>query len=175
MSWQALTKAIKKKIILEMVINVWSLLEAWCKLKKFSAHTQETAYDRAKGEFERLERGVSESVAAYFTRVHVVSTKLMRHQATTLARKIKRRVLSGLTSRFPDEVSLYTVKGNFDLKDAQAGLARVEIFQSGQERRNASVHVLAVGHAGGGSAGARGEARSRGRNGKRFAKRNDVV
>ena len=59
------------------------------------------------------------------------------------------------------------------LKDLEVGLARVENFQSDQERRNASVKALAVAQAGGGRAGARGEARGRGRHGKRSVRHHD--
>ena len=68
---------------------------------------------------------------------------------------------------------MYTIKCDFDLKDLEAGLARVESFQSDHERKNSSDHTLAVAHAGGGRAGARGGAHRRGRDGKRPAKRHD--
>ena len=61
--------------------------------KKFAAEAQqEAAYDRAKREFESLEIGGSKSVAEYFARVHVILTKLTRHQVTTPTREIKRRI-----------------------------------------------------------------------------------
>ena len=68
---------------------------------------------------------------------------------------------------------MYTVKCDFDLKDLEAELAQVESCQSHQERRNASAHVLAVAHAGGGRVGARGGARGQGCHSKRSAKRHD--
>ena len=120
-----------------------------------------------------LEIRVSEPVTEYFARVHVFVTKLTRYQVTTPAREIKRRVPGGLTPRFPDEVRLYAMRGDFDLKDLETVLARVESFQSDQKRRSASAYALAVTYAGGGSAGAKGTARGRGRHGRRSAKRHD--
>ena len=55
-------------------------------------------------------------VAEYIARVHGILTKLTRHHVTTPAREIKRRVLGGLTPRFPDEVRLYAMEGEPDLK-----------------------------------------------------------
>ena len=81
----------------------------------------------------------------------------------TPARELKSRVLSGLIPCFRDEVRVYAVKGNFDLKALEAGLARVGSFQSDQEKRDTSAHVLYVAHEGGGRTGARSEARDRGR------------
>ena len=105
MAWLALTKATEKeKGILEMIIDIGSLSEAWRALTKIAAETQEEAYDRAKSEFNPLEIEVSEPVPEYFARVHVVLAKLTRRQVTTLAREIKPKELSGLTLRFPDEV-----------------------------------------------------------------------
>ena len=49
---------------------------------------------------------------------------------------------------------MYTIKGDFDLKDLKDGLAWVESFQLYQWKRNASAHVIDVAHAGGGRAGA---------------------
>ena len=57
--------------------------------------------------------------------------------------------------------------------DLKAGLARVESFQLDQERRNASVHALAVTHADNGGNRARGGASDRGRDDKYFRKRHD--
>ena len=76
------------------------IFEAWRALTKIAAETQEVAYDRAKREFGSLEIGVSKPVAEYFARVHVLLMKLARHQITTPAREIKRRVLGGLIPRF---------------------------------------------------------------------------
>ena len=71
------------------------------------------------------------------------------------------------------EVRLYVMGGDFDVKDLEAGVARVENFQSKQERRKTSAHVLAVAHAGGGRTGAEGGARRRGLHGRRSTKRHD--
>ena len=174
-AWQTLTKALEKeKEIMEMMIDIGSLSEAWRALTKIAADTEEAAYDRAKREFESLEVGVSESVAEYFARLHVILMKLARHKVTTSAREIKCTVLCSLTSRFPDEVRLYAMKGEtLDLKDLENGLARAESFQSDQERRNASAHALAVAHAGSGRTGDGGGARGRGRQGRRSGKRHD--
>ena len=141
-----------------MMINIESLSKTWRALAKIAAETQE-AYDRAKREFESLEIGVSEPVAEYFARVQVTLMKLAGHQVTTPAREIKRRILGGLTSRFPDEVRLYAMKSKLDLKKLENGIAREESFQSDQERRSASAHVLAVAHAGDGRTGAGGGVR----------------
>ena len=97
-AWQALTKALeKKKEVVEIVIDIESLSEAWRALTKIAAETQEGAYDRAKREPGSLDIEVVESVAEYFARVHVILMKLARHQVTTPAREIKSRVLGGLT------------------------------------------------------------------------------
>ena len=88
-------------------IDFESLSEAWRALTKIAAETQEAAHDRAKREFESLEIGVSKCVPEYFPRVHVTLIKLMRHQVTTPAREIKRRVLGILSPQIPDEVRLY--------------------------------------------------------------------
>ena len=115
-AWQALTKALEKeKYTMEMVINIGSF--AWHALTKIAAETQVPTYDRVKREFESPKIGESEPVAEYFARVHVISMKLTRHQVTTLAREIKRRVLGSLTPRFSDEVRLYAMKDYLDLKD----------------------------------------------------------
>ena len=158
---------------MEMLTNTGSLSEAWCVLTKIAAETQETTSDRVKREFESLEIRVSESLAKYFARVHVILMKLTRHRVTPPACEIKRRVMGGLTPRFPDEVRLYAMKGEFDLKDLEEGIARAESFQSDQGRSNASAHALAVAHAGGSQTGAGGGARGRGRHGRRSTKRHD--
>ena len=88
---------------------------------------------------------------------------LERHKITAHAREIKCTVLGSLTSRFPNETRLYAMRGEFDLKDLENGLARAENFQSEQERKNGSAHALAVAHAGSGQTGAGGGARGRGR------------
>ena len=105
-AWRALTTALEKeKETIEMVLDVGSLSEAW-----LAAGTEEAGNSRVKREFESLEIGVSEPVAEYFARVHVILMKLARHQITTPAREIKRTVLGSLTSRFLDEVRLYAMK-----------------------------------------------------------------
>ena len=81
----------------------------------------------------------------------------------TPARELKSRVLSGLIPCFRYEVRVYAMKGNFDLKALEAGLARVGSFQSDQEKRDTSAHALSVAYEGGGRTGARSEARDRGR------------
>ena len=144
---------------MEMVIDVGSLSEAWRALTKTAAETQEAAYGRV-----RLARDRSESVAEYFARVHVIMMKLTIHQVITPAREIKRRVLGGLTL---DEVRLYAMKGEIDLKDLEEGIARAKSFQSDQERRSASAYALAVAHAGGGRTGAGGGSCWRGRHSRR--------
>ena len=121
-----------------MVMDIGPLSEAWRVLTEIAAETQEAAYDRAKNGFELLEIRVSEPVAESFARVHMILTELTRHEVTTPAREIKRRVLSGLTPRFPDEVCLYAMRGDFDLKDLEAGNARAESCKSDQERGSAS-------------------------------------
>ena len=136
--------------------------ETWRALTKIAAETREAANDRAKSEFESLEVRLNETAAEYFSRVHVCLTKLTTHHVTTPVRELKPRVLCGLTPCFRDEVRVYEMKGNFDLKALEAGLARVESFQSDQEKRDTSAHVLAVAHEGGGRTGARSEARDRG-------------
>ena len=123
---------------MEMVIGTGSLSEAWWARTKTAAETQEAAYDSLNREFESLDLGVSESVAEYFARVHVILMKLTRHQVTTPAREIKRRVQSGLAPRFLHQVCLYVMRSDFDLSDLEAGIARAESFKSDQERRNAS-------------------------------------
>ena len=85
---------------MEMVIDIGSLSEAWRALTKIAAEAQEAAYDRVKREFESLEIGASEPATEYFARVHMIVMKLTRHQVTTPAREIERRVLSGLISDF---------------------------------------------------------------------------
>ena len=53
---------------------------------KIATETEEAAYDGVKREFRSLETEVSEPVAGYFARVHVIFLKLTRHQVTTPAR-----------------------------------------------------------------------------------------
>ena len=171
---QALTKALdKEKSIMQMVIDIGSISEAWRPLTKIAAGLQKAAYDRARREFESLDIGVSEPVPGYFARVHVILMKLARHRVTTPAREIKRRVLGGLTPRFSDEVRLYAIKGQLDLKELENWTARAESFQSYRKRRSASAHVLAVAHAGGCRTRAGGGARGRGRHGRRSTTRHD--
>ena len=61
-TWQALTLE-EEKEIMEMVVDIGSLSEAWRALTETGAKIQEAAYDRAKREFESLEIEVSEPVA----------------------------------------------------------------------------------------------------------------
>ena len=53
------------------------------------------------------------------------------------------------------------MKGNFELKDLENVLARVEKFRS-EQKRSAPSHALAVAHAGGGQTGTGDGARGRG-------------
>ena len=99
--------------------------------------------------------------------------KLERHNIITPAREIKRTVLNSLTSRFPNETCLYIIKGDFELKDLENGLARAEKFQSEQKRRSASSNALAATHADGGQTETGGGARGRGRQGRRSDGRHD--
>ena len=156
-----------------MVLDTGPPSEAWRALAKIADESEEVAYDRTKRDFETLEIGVSESVAEYFARVHIILMKLERYKITTPAREIKRTVLSSLTSRFPNETRLYAMREDFELSDLEAGLARAEKFQSDQERRNASAHALAVAHTGSGQTEAGGGARGRGQQGRRSGKRHD--
>ena len=156
-----------------MVIDIGSLPEAWCALTKIAADTEKAAYNRAKAEFDTLEIGAWESVAEHFARVQVLLMKLASHKVRAPARAIKRAVLGSLTSRFPDETRLYAMKGEFDLKDLENGLARAESFQSDQERRNTPAHALAVAHTGSSRTGAGGGTRGQGRQGRRSGKRHD--
>ena len=156
-----------------MVLEIGSLSEAWRALTRIADESEEVAYDRAKREFENLEIGVSEFITEYFARLHIISMKLERHKIVTPAREIKRTVLGSLPSRFPNETCLYAMRGDFDLADLETGLVRAEKFQSDQERRNSSAHTLAVAHEGNDRTGAGGEARGRGRQGKRSGKRHD--
>ena len=86
-----------------MVLDIGSPTEAWRALAKIADKSEEVAYDRTKQEFETLEIGVSESVAEYFARVHIILMKLERYKITTPAREVRRTILSSLTPRFPSE------------------------------------------------------------------------
>ena len=141
-----------------MVLEIGSLSEAWRALSKIADETKDDAYDRAKREFETLEIGANESVSEYFARVNIVLMKLERHNIITPAREIKRIVLNSFTPRFPNETCMYAMKGDFELKELEHELARVEKFWSDQ-RRSAPSHALAVAHAGGGQTGTGGGAR----------------
>ena len=159
----ALTKALEKEEeMLKMVLDIRSPSEAWRALAKIAGDSEEIAYDRTKREYETLEIGVSESVAEYFARVHIVLMKLERYKIATPAREISRIISSSLASRFPSETRLYAMRGHFESSDLEAGLVRAEKFQSEQERRNASAHALAVAHVGSRQTGAGGGARGRG-------------
>ena len=165
--WQSLTKALEKEPeMMKMVLEIGSLSEAWRALSKIADETEDDAYDRAKREFETLEIGANESVSEYFARVNIVLMKLERHNIITPAREIKRIVLNSLTLRFPNKTCMYAMKWDFELKELEHGLARVEKFRSYQSR-SAPSHALAVAHAGGGQTGNGGGARGRGRQGRR--------
>ena len=80
-AWQSPTKALKKEQeLLNMVIRIGSISEAWRALTKIANASEEVEYDRAKREFETLEMDASESVAEFFTRVHIIPMELERHQ-----------------------------------------------------------------------------------------------
>ena len=98
--------------------------------------------------------------------------KLERDDIETPAREIKRIVLNSLTPRFPNETCVYAMKGDFELKDLEHGLARVEKFRS-EQSRSAPSHAYAVAHAGGGQTGTGGGGRGRGRQGRRSGGRHD--
>ena len=99
--------------------------------------------------------------------------KLERYNIITPARETKRIVLNSLTSRFPDETCLYAMRGDFELKDLENGLARAEKFQSEQKKRSAPSHALALAHAGGGQTGTGCGARGQSRQGTRSGGRHD--
>ena len=82
---------------------------------------QEVVHDRAKSKSESIYVRVSETFTEHFARVHVVLS-LTRHKVNTPTHEIKRRVLRGLTPRLPDEIPLYTMKGDFVWKDLEAGI-----------------------------------------------------
>ena len=174
-AWQSLTKALEKEQeLLKMVIRIGSISEAWRALTKIANASEEVEYDRAKREFETLEMDASESVAEFFTRVHIILMKLDRHQIPIPAREIQRVVLGCLSPRFPNETSMHAYKGECDLKDLETGLARVEKFRLDQIKKGTSPHALAVAHTGSGGAGTGGGTRGRGkRSGKRSGKRQD--
>ena len=165
--------SIKKTEIMKMVLEIGSPSEAWGALSKIADETEDVAYDRTKRELETLEKGANESVTEDFARVNIVLMKLEKHNIITPTREIKRIVLNSLTSRFPNEACLYTMRGDFELKDLENRLARVEKFQSEQKRRSAPSYALAVANAGGGQTGTGREARGRGRQGRRSGGRHD--
>ena len=134
--------------------------------KQIADETEDDAYDRAKREFETLGIGANETVSEYFARVNIVLMKLEMHDITTPAREIKRIVLKSLTPRFPNETSMFAMRGDFDLSELEHGLARVEKFRL-DSSRCAPSHALAVARAGGGQTGTGGEVRGRGRQGRR--------
>ena len=136
-----------------MVIRIGSISEAWRALTKIANASEEVEYDRAKREFETLKMDASESVAEFFTRVHIISMKLERHQIPIPAREIQRIVLGSLSPRFPHKTSMHVYKGKCDLKDLETGLARVEKFWLDQIKKGASPHALAVAYTGSGGAG----------------------
>ena len=116
-AWQSLTKALEKEQeLLKMVIRIGSISEAWRALTKIANASEEVEYDRAKREFETLEMDASESVAEFFTRVHVILMELERHQIPIPDREIQRIVLGSLSPRFPHETSMHAYKGECGLK-----------------------------------------------------------
>ena len=157
---------------MKMVLEIGSPSEAWRALSKITDETEDDAYDRAKREFETLEIWANESVSEYFARVNILIMKLKRHNITMPARKIKRIVLKDLTPGLPNETCMYAMKGDFELKDLEHGLARVEKFRSNQQR-SAPSHALAVAHANGGQTGTGGVARGRGQQGRRLGGRHE--
>ena len=174
-AWQSLTKALEKEQeLLNMVIRIGSISEAWRALTKIVNASEVVEYDRAKREFETLEMDASESVAEFFTRVHIILMKLENHQIPTPAREIQRIVLGSLPPRFPHETSMHAYKGECDLKDLETGLARAEKFRLDQIKKGASPHALAVAYTGSGGAGTGGGTCGRGkRSGRRSGKRQD--
>ena len=174
-AWQSLTKALEKEQEwLKMVIRIGSISEAWRALTKIANASEEVEYDRAKREFETLEMDASESVAEFFTRVHIILMELERHQIPIPDREIQRIVLGSLSSRFPHETSMHAYKGECDLKDLETGLGRVEKFRLDQIKKGASPHALAVAYTGSGGAGTGDGTRGRGkRSGRRSGKRQD--
>ena len=162
--WQSQTKTLEKKPeIMKMVLEIGSPSEAWRALSKMVDESEHVAYDRAKREFETLEIKANKTVSEYFASVNIVLIKLERHNIITPAREIKRIILNSLTPRFPNETCMYAMRGDFELKDLENGLARVGKFQSEHKRRNAPSHALAVAHAGGGQTRTGDGARGRGR------------
>ena len=157
---------------MEMVTEIGSPSKAWRTLKKIADEKEDDAYDRAKREFETLEMGANETVSEYFARVNIVLMKLERHDITTPARETKRIVLKSLTPRFPNETSMFAMKGDFNVLELEHGLARVEKFRS-DSSRSAPSHALAAAHVSGGQTGTGGEARGRGRQGRRSGGRHD--
>ena len=113
-------------------------------LTKITNASEEVEYDRAKREFETLEMDASESVAEFFTRVHIILMELERHQIPIPAREIQRVVLGSLSPRFPNETSMHAYKGECDLKDLETGLAWVEKFRLDQIKKGASPHALTL-------------------------------
>ena len=76
----------------------------------------------------------SESVAEFFTRVHIILMELERHQIPIPAREIQRVVLGSLSPRFLNETGMHAYKGERDLKDLETGLARVAKFPFGPDQ-----------------------------------------
>ena len=131
--WQSLTKALEKEPeISKMILEIGSPSEAWRANKKTVDETEDDAYERAIREIETLEIRANESVSEYFARANIVLINLERHNIVTLAREIKRIVLKSFTPRFPNETCIYAMKGDFDLKELEQGLARLEKFRSDQ-------------------------------------------
>ena len=131
--WQSLTKALEKEPeISKMILEIGSPSEAWRANKKTVDETEDDAYEREIREIETLEIRANESVSEYFARANIVLINLERHNIVTPAREIKRIVLKSFTPRFPNETCIYAMKGDFDLKELEQGLARLEKFRSDQ-------------------------------------------
>ena len=105
-----------------MVIWIGSISEAWRALTKTANASEEVEYDRAKRKFETLEMDASESVAEFFTRVHIILMELERHQIPIPDREIQRIVLRSLSPRFPHETSMHAYKVNVILRTWRLGL-----------------------------------------------------
>ena len=136
----------------------------YCRNERYSKRSSEKRL--------RVTFGTNETVVEYFASVNVVLTKLYKKKAATPARETKWRVLRVLISRFFDEIRLYNMKGDFNLRDMEAGLAQVERFQSGQKRRNVTAYALTPAYTGDGRGGAGGAASNHSRGGKYFGRRN---
>ena len=64
------------------------LSEAWRALTKFAADAKEAVYDGVKRKFESLEIRISEPVAEYFARVHVILKEVEDLRAVVMKEKV---------------------------------------------------------------------------------------